>query len=345
MKSIEQSLRPGVYWIRLAAGAIYVGSAQSGLHIADADVAAEVGIGAADPTHSISSTAMSVLTKLEELNFLCRPPVLRRIVTASHEDLLHRAGPELELMGLRSVVGGGDVEGLVRRSHFRIEIFGSNRLAYSLLALLQSVGFSHTELAARESSLRTSKSRHPSQSRIAPLLVTGLPIRRIDIGRLHKDVAQEIATQAALAAPARNKSDVSLIIATQNAPPELTQQWMSDGLSHLLISDLEGAALTIGPLVQPGVSPCSYCVDSQRALLNPYLPKVRMMQSVSEPAESPAGLVALVSGAVALGLLGFHETGESPWLGGTSEFNALDPCNPRHTTWQFYSSCGCLEVI
>jgi len=369
-------LRRDIQWIRLAAGTVYVGNARHGLVIQDSDVAMTIA-GSLETTSPTSHSPQVgvVLRRLARLGFLlparAEPaPVLSKV---SDDDLLRRASPEIDLMFMRDIARGlpdaADVHSsstitrIRDRENFPIVIFGSNRMAYLLLALLQASGFASTRLINRQRALRGTKARHPSQSRVSSLLATGLPIRHESVGNLHTDVAAQVINGAALTVATVKKSFTkrtdgysmdgisddgvapSLVIVTQFAAPENTQRWMSEGTPHLLISDWEDSTITVGPLVLPGTTPCSNCVDLARARGNPHLPKVRMMQSLTESSEIPAALAATVSGAIALGVLEFYETTQSHWISATTEFDALDPCNPRHNQWTFNSACGCLEVI
>ena len=367
----HEALRRDVYWIRLSDGQVYIGDVRGGLVIENPEVAYEVARRLDENGSTLDGRANreadAVMERLRERNFIrsVKSRGSRLITKVSDDDLLRRAAPEIEITSLRrnfrglvAAVDAGLDDGrddgrdatplaeIKSRTKLSITIFGSNRLAYSLLALLQASGFSQTAMVNRQRALRGGKSRHPSNSRISPLLATGAPIRKADVGRLHSEVADEVSAAASLNQINGFLSKSSqLIVATQYVPPEISQEWMSEGLAHLSISDLESGSLTVGPWVQPGQTPCSQCIDLHRSIYIPHIARVRMMQSVSEPTESPASLVAMVTGAVALGILQFHETGSTPWFGGTTEFDALNPCNPRHMMWQFNSACGCLEVI
>jgi hypothetical protein len=368
----HEALRRDVYWIRLSDGQVFIGDVRGGLVIENPEVAYEVARRLDENGSALNGSALggrangeadAVMERLRERNFIrsVKPRGSRLITKVSDDDLLRRAAPEIEITSLRrnfrglvAAVDAGLDAGLdatplaaiKSRTKLSITIFGSNRLAYSLLALLQASGFSQTAMVNRQRALRGGKSRHPSNSRISPLLATGAPIRKADVGRLHSEVGDEVSAAASLnQINGFLSKSFQLIIATQYVPPEISQEWMSEGLAHLSISDLESGSLTVGPWVQPGQTPCSQCIDLHRSIYNPHIARVRMMQSVSEPTESPASLVALVTGAVVLGVLEFHETGAAPWFGGTTEFDALNPCNPRHMMWQFNSACGCLEVI
>lgn len=363
----HEALRRDVYWIRLSDGQVYIGDVRGGLVIENPEVAYEVARRLDENGSTLDGRANreadAVMERLRERNFIrsVKSRGSRLITKVSDDDLLRRAAPEIEIAslhrsfrGLAAAVDAGLDDGrnanplaaIKSRTKLSITIFGSNRLAYSLLALLQASGFSQTAMVNRQRALRGGKSRHPSNSRISPLLATGAPIRKADVGRLHSEVADEVSAAASLNQINGFLSKSSqLIVATQYVPPEISQEWMSEGLAHLSISDLESGSLTVGPWVQPGQTPCSQCIDLHRSIYIPHIARVRMMQSVSEPTESPASLVAMVTGAVALGILQFHETGSTPWFGGTTEFDGLNPCNPRHMMWQFNSACGCLEVI
>lgn len=353
-------LRRDIQWIRLPAGSVYVGNARQGLVIQDAEVAQEVAqlLETASPRIALATSprAALVIQRMGELGFITNRRIESQhpIKKISDEDLSRRAAPEIDLMMMRSGGGNVGVDRIRERADFPIVIFGSNRLAYALLALLQATGFTQSSLINRQRALRGSKARHPSQSRVSSLLATGLPVRRESAGNLHTEVAATVVQGSELNPPLHNShrdgnqgggTTPALIILTQFAAPENTQRWMSEGAAHLAISDWEDSTITVGPLVLPGTTPCSNCVDLARVTKNPFLPKVRMMQSLSEPVEIPAALAAIVSGAVVLGVLEFHERNNSRWIGATTEFDALDPCNPRHNSWNFNSACGCLEVI
>jgi hypothetical protein len=314
-------------------------------------------------------------------------PVLKSLTGVQLECYLARVKPEQALASWRannhhSIFGAGKVEvqshidsinEILQRSEFPILIFGRNRLAKNLLALLQATGFTRTQIINRITTT-------PAMDLNTDLTdLCGLVVTQADIGKTQGELSKSIVQRSALsahgaieavragtgqrvgadtgqrvgadtgqrAASSREPkiSNPALIIATQTISSDLLERWANEEIAHLMVSDIEGNQVTIGPLVIPGQSLCVRCVEISQAKKNPHLGLFAMARSFHQPPEIPVSAIAYISGLLSLEVSTYALTGASNLLERTLTFDLHNPSEITNRFWTSQGECGCLNSL
>ncbi len=245
-----------------------------------------------------------------------------------------------------------------RRRNFSIMIYGRNRLALSLFAVLQASGFNLIKLTDR-----TSSTTLDSSLQIEPDEVCGLAIRGSDVGLAKASVLADLARNSRLFTadnlefPARP----DFIISTEAIPQETMQRWLSEAIPHLPISNLIEGKIIIGPIVLPGKTPCLNCLNLWRAELFPHHNSFELLAALDcgegKGLELPSAQVALLTGLLATLVIQYCTSLDSSCatklIGATLAINLFDPLNSISSAdealgyryWQPHISCGCQRLI
>ena len=254
-----------------------------------------------------------------------------------------------------------------KRRNFSIMIYGRNRLALSLFAVLQASGFTQVKLTDR-----TNSAGNDSVAQIEPSEVCGLAIRGSDVGLRKAVVLADLARNSQLF-PTGNLALPAfpvipdLIISTQSVPQETMQNWLSENIVHLPISNLIENKIVIGPIVIPGKTPCLNCLNLWRAERFPHHNSFEILVALDcgegKGLELPSAQVALLTGLITTqviqycSLLDSEETQVSKNLiklvGATLAINLFDPLGSissedetfGYRYWQPHISCGCQRLI
>ena len=252
------------------------------------------------------------------------------------------------------------------RRNFSLVIYGRNRLALSLFGVLQASGFSSIKIIDRSGS-----TNNDSLVQIAPDEVCGLAIRGSDVGLRKTIVISDIARNSQLF-PAENLEfpvHPNFIISTESIPQEIMQQWMSEEIPHLVVSNLIENKIILGPIVLPGKTPCLNCLNLWRAEQFPHHSSFEFLSALDSEEtgglEIPSAQVAFLTGLLAtyvieycayVNLNGANSSAgvEAKGLIGTTlTLNLFDPLNFEtsedesvgYRYWQPHLSCGCQRLI
>ncbi len=257
---------------------------------------------------------------------------------AVYVQLQRRIIPELaQLSWLEGVIDGG-VAKLSARQEFGIEIFGSNRLATLMYAILLASGVTNTVFSPssrRENCLISDSD-----------LGTGI-LRSVDVGLNYKSRMHELGREIALF-PTQKELKYSeppirsLRILQDGFPSETYENLMREGLPHLLLHSGPGAALTIGPIVIPGKTPCKRCIaltDEERTGLREEVLFNSSRQQLNS--ESSVATTYALAGLICTAILEFIDTGQSDLLGAAKQFNYLESLKPAQSTYSRHPRCGC----
>ena len=134
------------------------------------------------------------------------------------------------------------------------------------------------------------------------------------------------------------ETGLAVIVAHYVIEPEQYGYWLRRDIPHLPV--VYGDALVrIGPIVEPGIGPCLYCLDRHRTDADPAWPTIAsQLWGRSSPAESAlvASEVAAVAARLVLGRRG----------SGSSESIDLDVATGDTITrrWSPHPQCGCIGV-
>ena len=248
-----------------------------------------------------------------------------------------------------------------KRRNFSIMIYGRNRLALSLFAVLQASGFTQVKLTDR-----TNSAGNDSNAQIEPSDVCGLAIRGSDVGLRKPLVLADLARNSQLfptgdlALPAFPVIP-DLIISTQSVPQETMQNWLSENIVHLPISNLIENKIVIGPIVIPGKTPCLNCLNLWRAERFPHHNSFEILVALDcgegKGLELPSAQVALLTGLITTQVIQYCSLLDSveavKLVGATLAINLFDPLGSissddetfGYRYWQPHISCGCQRLI
>lgn len=254
----------------------------------------------------------------------------------AYQQLQSRISPELSFTTWLSNVRDGGVSLMGARRNCEIMIFGNSRIAILLYGILLSSGISQTSLIAK---------REPSTITDQDLCAGYL--RASDIGLSLKTRTDELRRELSLfpALPSRSVSEEivtkKIRVAVGTPPADQLQQWMSDGIPHLLIENPDCASINIGPLVLPGKTPCWRCISLAKEDQNVIWREIERQWLASHPAEVPVAVAHHVAGLAALELLRFIDVGQSQLIGHSLRVDYHSPCNTEPRLFTRHPACGC----
>lgn len=358
-ESIYPALKPGLLLIPLNSTEFYLGEAGDGLFIpSNPYLTIARGCDGKESTNSLAlqcgiphELVIDFIEELKSRNYIecrsfpTRDPGLDELARHRRE----RQSPELELYTWRSATSDGGETEVSDRKLFPIVIFGQNRLARTLLANLQASGFSQTRIISPISD---------AGARITARDICGITTRPVDIGRKVSEFHKEISMNAQLTqystgpsvsagqqwGDTHHSSGAQLLISTAPLPSDLVQQWMSEGIPHLQLSQCDAHSIDIGPLVIPGESACLNCVQLHgRDFLPPFISLATLGSLVNQRRrELTAASTSFVAGVLTPYICEFAARGESALIGRSITINLLEPLhNIGHHHWNFHPECGC----
>jgi hypothetical protein len=246
-----------------------------------------------------------------------------------------------------------------KRRNFSIMIYGRNRLALSLFAVLQASGFALIKLTDR-----TNSASSESRAQIEPDEVCGLAIRGSDVGLRKASVLADLARNSQLF-PSENvlfPELPDLIISTESIPQETMQSWLSENIVHLPVSNLIENKIVI-----PGKTPCLNCLNLWQADQFPHHNSFEILAALDsgegKGLELPAAQVALLTGLITTQVIQYctsvdiqkvvNSEDAVKLVGATLAINLFDPLNSisledetfGYRYWQPHTSCGCQRLI
>ena len=209
--------------------------------------------------HEFLETSPSVLSVTTRFQSVAKHKRRDILPDAAFSQLQKRVAPELSHTRLLPGVHDSGASIVNARQNVRIEIYGSDRIATLLYGILLSSGvtYSHFALGTR--------SRDPL---IVDTDLSAGFIRSTDVGQSYKQRMEDLGKELSLFPIERLESAQELDgepperyikIHIGAMDPQILSQWMSAGQEHLVITPPDGGKCVIGPLVQPGKSPCTRC--------------------------------------------------------------------------------------
>jgi hypothetical protein len=246
----------------------------------------------------------SVTQKIESVDDVERVPDDPAV-----SSFLHRFSIESAAMAFHPGASDGGRLAVLARKNFSVHIVGNNRLAHALLTTLIASGFSRISLSHHSARQRKIQSEISASDLSASLF----PIEE-----------REAET---------NTSSFDLVIATEQPAPEDHQRWISEGQRHLFITTEDGGTIRIGPLVQPGKSPCLRCMELSDDRPDP----IRDLPMI----EIPHSLVSLVSGIVAADISNLAYSALSVFWATTIRYSLREFIAPQFQKLEPHPGCGC----
>ncbi len=354
------ALKSGLLVISLNESEFYVGEETEGLYMPSAPYLPL--IRACDGSLTISELAICCDLSFNQIENFVRELMSHNFIELRHEvakspnlnllqnNFLERLAPERGLYTWRNGVSDGGFSEISTRKPFAIAILSENKLARFLLSNLQASGFSQTRISAP-----ALDSQRPSR-RVSATDVCGIFIDALDIGKKITEIHQEIARKARWgkiesieSMESANQAEIAhaqLAITTGISSPAVVQNWLSEGVPHLQISQPTAHTLEIGPLVLPGANhgACLNCVNLHRQdHLPPFIRHARDSREFREKKiEITTSSASFAAGVITSYICEFAIDRTSSLLNHSLTVNLLAPLEDvRHHYWNIHPECGC----
>jgi hypothetical protein len=359
-------LKEGINIYRTSSG-LRCGTARSSFPINDQGyvralelLASNHEIDLADACGMSGDQVRELLWNLEEHEFLETTPSVLAITTryqsvakhkrrdilpdAAFAQLQNRVAPELSYTRLLPGVRDSGTSVINARQHARVEIYGSNRIAILLYGILLSSGVTYTHFALG------TRSQEPV---IVDSDLSAGFIRATDVGQSFKQRMEDLGKELSLFPIESHENAQELDgqpperfikIHVGAMDPQLLAQWMAAGQEHLAISSVDAGALVIGPLVDPGKTPCTRCRDLTIAGVTQgahVLAEKVPVGNRSDNDEVPVFLAHFSAGLIASAILQSIDQGKSDLTGAYASIDALSLGASHLTVIDRNPACGC----
>ena len=346
MRSLESlQLKDGLILVPLNDQEFYLGLIESGLYIPrDPYLAIARGLSHAITANTLAtelalpeSIVSGFIGQLREYGYI--ESAGAEPISSSLDDVIRFQRTDIERSALtwRAHAQDGGWGEIEARGNFPILIFGKSRIARTLLAILQSSGFSQSRIVLPAISHNTSVEARD---------ICGVVTRKNDLGMSLQE-HHKIITQGAQLTPLTAGRDAfpphpALLIATTDfgdEHPDYLQRWMSEDLVHLQISQPNPFTLEIGPLVIPGKSACTNCVAlHKRDQLPPF---INLFRNRSHH-EVGTATSTFTAGVITSYIAEFAATGATALMTKSISINVLNPLSEIvERFWEFHPECGC----
>lgn len=249
------------------------------------------------------------------------------------QQLRAKLAPELTLATWLPHVRDGGITTLSRRRNWQVMIFGDSRIATLVYGILLSSGISQTSVQSPNDHRQISE-----RDLCAGFIHPG------DIGYSYAARTQELSRELSLFPTTKALEGEDLkqfVIAVGNTPADQVQEWMSKGIAHLIVDVPDGGALSIGPIVIPGQSPCARCISLALDDQNPKWGEISMQKILNPVNEVPVSVAHCVSGIVALEALRYIDEGQSILIGAKVRLDYREPTLQKAQTFTRHPACGC----
>lgn len=255
---------------------------------------------------------------------------------AAFSQMSKRIGAELTLTRWLPGVTDSGVNKVSARQNAHIEISGNSRAAQHLYAQLIASGVTDTQFA-------------PNFRRGAELIgdldVTGGYLSATDNGQIFVKQSTAIAKSLSLFPAVKESAEEIPNNFAENVikvhfgeiDPAVLALWMASGQVHILVSEINGARLTISQLVRPSLTPCTRCLeltinDQGNCELND---RSRTYEEI------PVVGAHYLSAILAAQLLSIIDTDSADIARDAIAVDLTDLCNTEHITITRHPMCGC----
>ena len=238
---------------------------------------------------------------------------------------------EIESAGITHLPGikDGGLSAFLNRRDFGIEIFGTGRLAVSIIGALIASGFSGAKIRVNE------------KIEVANSDFAGGFLQRQDLGSKLSHCLSKLRNGSSIF-PSNPSGALknSLVISIGRPKPEMSKNWLQIGMPQLYIDFEHPGSMRIGPFVRPGYGPCYNCIDltegeNGRSVLATNLGSDEPKLELATP------LVFTGAGAIAAEVARFAATGKSDLHKKSIQISLSDFYAPQVTTWERHPRCGC----
>ena len=294
--------------------------------------------------HEFLETTPSVLSVTTRFQSVAKHKRRDILPDAAFSQLHKRVAPELSHTRLLPGVRDSGASVINARQNARVEIYGSDRIATLLYGILLASGVTYTHFALG------TRSQEPL---IIDTDLTAGFIRSTDVGQSYKQRMEELGKELSLFPIERLESAQDL----EGEPPEryikihigamdpqLLSQWMSAGQEHLVLSPPDGGRCVIGPLVQPGKSPCTRCrnIAIDEVFGSPSVIADKILVGEHSPIqEFPVFVAHYLAGMIASFILQRIDQNESDLTGAYMAIDALALSESSLIPVALNPACGC----
>ena len=294
--------------------------------------------------HEFLETTPSVLSVTTRFQSVAKHKRRDILPDAAFSQLHKRVAPELSHTRLLPGVRDSGASVINARQNARVEIYGSDRIATLLYGILLASGVTYTHFALG------TRSQEPL---IIDTDLTAGFIRSTDVGQSYKQRMEELGKELSLFPIERLESAQDL----EGEPPEryikihigamdpqVLSQWMSTGQEHLVLSPPDGGRCVIGPLVQPGKSPCTRCrnIAIDEVFGSPSVVADKILVGEHSPIqEFPVFVAHYLAGMIASFILQRIDQNESDLTGAYMAIDALALSESSLIPVALNPACGC----
>jgi hypothetical protein len=324
----------------------------SGSHGDEIDIAESCGMTADEyreliwhlEEHEFLETSPSILSVTTRFQSVAKHKRRDILPDASFSQLQKRVAPELSHTRLLPGVNDSGASIINARQNVRVEIYGSDRIATLLYGILLSSGVTYTHFALG------TRSHDPLI--IDTDLSAGF-IRSTDVGQSYRQRMEDLGKELSLFPIERLENAQEL----DGEPPEryikihvgamdthLLSQWMSAGQEHIVISPPDGGKCVIGPLVQPGKTPCTRCrnISIEEVLGSPSVTADKVLiGDRPDNQEMPVFVAHYLAGLIASFILQRIDSSTSDLTGAYMEVDSLALSSSSLIPVSCNPACGC----
>jgi hypothetical protein len=324
----------------------------SGSHGDEIDIAESCGMTADEyreliwhlEEHEFLETSPSILSVTTRFQSVAKHKRRDILPDASFSQLQKRVAPELSHTRLLPGVNDSGASIINARQNVRIEIYGSDRIATLLYGILLSSGVTYTHFALG--------TRLHDPLIIDTDLSAGF-IRSTDVGQSYRQRMEDLGKELSLFPIERLENAQEL----DGEPPEryikihvgamdthLLSQWMSAGQEHIVISPPDGGKCVIGPLVQPGKTPCTRCrnISIEEVIGSPSVTADKVLiGDRPDNQEMPVFVAHYLAGLIASFILQRIDSNTSDLMGAYMEVDSLALSASSLIPVSRNPACGC----
>jgi len=255
---------------------------------------------------------------------------------AALSQMRNRIAPEITLTRWLPGVNDSGLSKVNARQSAHIEISGNSRAAQHLFALLIASGVTDTQF---------SLTYRRGNELVGDLDNTGGYISALDNGQVFTKASAAIAKSLSLFPAlqesaeevANNFSEKVIKVHFGEVDSAVLALWMAAGQEHILISEINGARLTISPLIRPGATPCSRCLELTINDQGNY----ELIEGPKMRDEIPVVGAHYLAALLASQLLSLIDTEEAVITRAAIAIDLTDLCNTEHIKISRHPMCGC----
>jgi len=294
--------------------------------------------------HEFLETSPSVLSVTTRFQSVAKHKRRDILPDAAFSQLQKRVAPELSHTRLLPGVHDSGASIINARQNVRVEVYGSDRIASLLYGILLSSGVTYTHFALG------TRSQDPL---IIDTDLTAGFIRSTDVGQSYKQRMEDLGKELSLFPIERLESAQELDgepveryikIHSGAMDPQLLSQWMAAEQEHIVISPPDGGKCVIGPLVQPGKTPCTRCrniaIDEVVGSASVTADKVLIGESPNNQ-EMPVFVAHYLAGLIASFILQRIDTNKSDLTGAYMAVDSLALSESSLIPIARNPACGC----